>query len=90
MTCAFYSIVCDTVFLIERKINYFIFILFICGFIHVLSRVRICKLKSLKIPSQTKTGENEVTITGAIFGLAPGLHGFHIHMAGNLTTQCKE
>jgi hypothetical protein len=29
MTCAFYSIVYDIVFLIERKINYFIFIYFI-------------------------------------------------------------
>ena len=39
---------------------------------------------------QTSSGGQEVTITGAIFGLAPGLHGFHIHMSGNLTNQCKE
>ena len=30
-----------------------------------------------------------VFITGAIFGLKPGLHGFHVHQEGNLLDNCK-
>jgi len=31
-----------------------------------------------------------VLIQGRIYGLKPGLHGFHVHMNGELTSQCKD
>jgi len=31
-----------------------------------------------------------VLVQGSIHGLKPGLHGFHVHMNGELTTQCKD
>merc|ERR1711973_953161 len=31
-----------------------------------------------------------VVITGTIFGLEPGFHGFHVHMEGELGNQCKD
>ena len=31
-----------------------------------------------------------VVISGQIYGLSKGLHGFHIHMKGALTNECKD
>jgi len=34
-------------------------------------------------------GNGHVFITGQIYGLRPGLHGFHVHMNGDLGDNCK-
>jgi len=34
-------------------------------------------------------GFGHVHITGQIYGLKPGLHGFHVHMNGDLGDNCK-
>lgn len=34
-------------------------------------------------------GFGNVHITGQIYGLKPGLHGFHVHMNGDLGDNCK-
>jgi len=39
---------------------------------------------------QVSNPEPAVVITGVIFGLKPGPHGFHIHNSGNLTNMCKD
>ena len=31
----------------------------------------------------------KTNIWGSIWGLSPGKHGFHVHMQGDLTNQCK-
>jgi len=33
--------------------------------------------------------KNEVIISGKIEGLLPGFHGFHVHMKGDLSNECK-
>merc|ERR1711922_88077 len=33
--------------------------------------------------------DSETEIHGAVFGLNPGLHGFHIHAEGDLGDNCK-
>lgn len=35
------------------------------------------------------TPDDLVTISGDLSGLSPGLHGFHIHMKGDLTNGCE-
>ncbi|XP_037287759.2 superoxide dismutase [Cu-Zn] [Rhipicephalus microplus] len=37
---------------------------------------------------QQKDPDDFVTITGDVTGLSPGLHGFHIHLRGDLTHGC--
>ncbi|XP_065305950.1 superoxide dismutase [Cu-Zn]-like [Dermacentor albipictus] len=37
---------------------------------------------------QQKESDEFVTITGDVTGLSPGLHGFHIHLRGDLTHGC--
>ena len=34
-------------------------------------------------------GYGHVHVSGQIYGLKPGLHGFHVHMDGNLDNDCK-
>jgi len=56
-------------------------------------------IKAVCVLSQSKTvtgtiyfseqSNNTVKITGIINGLCDGLHGFHIHNAGDLTDHCK-
>jgi len=39
--------------------------------------------------SQTGGPTGQVKVRGKIEGLAPGLHGFHIHQLGDMTNGCK-
>ena len=32
---------------------------------------------------------NFCSITGTVFGLTPGLHGFHVHQFGDISNRCK-
>ncbi|XP_076396600.1 uncharacterized protein LOC100876247 [Megachile rotundata] len=36
----------------------------------------------------TQTGDDAVEITGTVYGLTPGLHGFHVHEKGDLREGC--
>ncbi|KAF3972942.1 hypothetical protein CMV_003584 [Castanea mollissima] len=36
----------------------------------------------------TQEGDGPTTVTGTIFGLKPGLHGFHVHALGDTTNGC--
>lgn len=38
---------------------------------------------------QQEDPDDFVTITGDVIGLSPGLHGFHIHLRGDLTHGCS-
>merc|ERR1712227_1193450 len=39
--------------------------------------------------TETPDGDTEVTITGELLNLSPGLHGFHVHEKGDLSDNCK-